>query len=397
MKSNPASWLLILSVILALNASPRASAQELFVLDAPDDEQAEELLPVTEAEPSTNPVVSAAPEPEVIRERYTNRRVKVQREVIQDASQNYINHGSWKMWDEQGNLVVDGFYEYNQRHGAWTRVYRNRDAKLLTLAPFNQAQTPIVSQATFKDGELDGTWLIYDANKRKLSEWQFVEGRRHGRSTWWYANGRKMREINYDDGAIDGDLLEWDQNEKLVKRDHYQNGRRLAKKTDYFRDKNKRSEGTVLYPKLVLDKPDDWWNCTLATYTQEGEPEKHGSWISWFSNGQRKLEGQYEHDIPVGQFVWWHANGQKSLEANYQNGKQHGTWTWWHENGQKSIQGEYANGDPSNKWLWWQGNGKVAQRADFSEPNGRMLAMPPNTDDMLGTPNASKPNGRSIK
>ena len=36
---------------------------------------------------------------EVIRERYPNRSVKIEREVTQDAEGNYVNHGSWKMWD----------------------------------------------------------------------------------------------------------------------------------------------------------------------------------------------------------------------------------------------------------------------------------------------------------
>ncbi len=63
-----------------------------------------------------------------------------------------------------------------------------------------------MSQANFKDGKLNGKWVIYDANEKKLSEWEFTDGRRHGRSTWWYANGTKMREINYDDGIL-GELL----------------------------------------------------------------------------------------------------------------------------------------------------------------------------------------------
>jgi hypothetical protein len=33
---------------------------------------------------------------EVIKERYTDGNVKVEREVIRDAEDNYVNHGTWK-------------------------------------------------------------------------------------------------------------------------------------------------------------------------------------------------------------------------------------------------------------------------------------------------------------
>src|SRR5438045_1411801 len=54
---------------------------------------------------------SAADEPslsgdevETIQERYPNRTVKVERQVIQDSAGNYINHGTWSQWDERGRL-----------------------------------------------------------------------------------------------------------------------------------------------------------------------------------------------------------------------------------------------------------------------------------------------------
>jgi antitoxin component YwqK of YwqJK toxin-antitoxin module len=198
-----------------------------------------------------------------------------------------------------------------------------------------------------------------------------------------------MREINYDNGSIDGDLNEWDRAGKQVTKDHYDDGRRLATKTEYFPNRTKKSEGTVLYPRLVLENPDDWFDCTLATYTQEGEPEKHGPWVSWYPNGQRKLSANYEHDEPTGEFIWWHENGQKSLLAHYKDGKKDGDWIWWYANGQRSIQGVYDADDPTQKWLWWNDNGKVAQRADFSDPKQRqMLAMP--QEESLGSPNAAK-------
>ncbi|MCE9556285.1 MAG: hypothetical protein K8T91_23290, partial [Planctomycetes bacterium] len=51
---------------------------------------------VTAAKPA---VVADKSDVEVVRERYPDGKIKVEREVIRDAEENYVNHGLWKMWD----------------------------------------------------------------------------------------------------------------------------------------------------------------------------------------------------------------------------------------------------------------------------------------------------------
>ena len=303
---------------------------------------------------------------EVVRERYPNRRVKVERYVVQDADQNYVNHGPWRMWDPEGNLIVEGAYSDNQRTGQWSRWYKPEDAKLFTAEPFRQFEPPFLSRAEFGVGELDGVWTIIDTKRRKVCEWHFVEGRRHGASKWWYPNGQPMRELHYELGEIHGDLLEWSTDGELVTRDRYESGRRIAQRVDKYPNGQKKSEGTYLAARLEVKTPDAWWDAELAQYTRQGDDEKHGEWSSWYENGQKRVVGSYDHNKPHGTFVWWHANGQKALEANYVEGKENGLWTWWHENGLKSISGSYTFGSPDGQWIWWSDAGKVAQRVDFS-------------------------------
>ncbi len=131
-----------------------------------------------------------------------------------------------------------------------------------------------------------------------------------------------------------------------------------------------------LFAKDIEHSPDDWWNCKLVTTVKTGKDEKHGPWTSWFANGQKQLEGTYDHDVQVGQFTWWHANGQRALQGRFDNGKQDGTWTWWYANGQKSIQGEYAKGNPTGRWTWWKDDGRVVQSADLSQSEGVVIETP---------------------
>lgn len=374
-------------------------AQEVQLEGIVIPELAADSGPIEELPPAAQAVVDGLSsiidsdsviQPEKVTERYENRKIKTEREVVQDAEQNYINHGKYKTYDPRGNVIVEGRYKYNEMDGVWTRIYYTRENELLNKAPFNQGQLPLVSQANFEDGKLNGKWVIYDALKRRLCEWEFTDGKRNGQSTWWYTNGLKMREISYRNGTIDGELNEWNRNSKQVTRDVYKDGSHLNAKTEYYPNRTKKAEGTVLYPKLVLETPDNWLECTLAAYSQSGEPVKQGVWTTWYTNGQKEREGRYENDEPSGELIWWHDNGQKSLVANYRDGKRHGTWTWWHDNGLKSIQGEYAYDKPVSNWLWWKETGKVAQRADFDDPNQRNVLAMPGGGDAVITPSAAR-------
>ena len=59
----------------------------------------------------------------------------------------------------------------------------------------------------------------------------------------------------------------------------------------------------------------------------------NGPCISWYANGEKKLEGTYKDGQWDGVWTTWYANGQKESEATFKNGKVDEEW-WWHENGQ---------------------------------------------------------------
>ena len=321
---------------------------------------------------------------EIIQERYPNGSVKIKRGVTQDRDGNYILHGIWQMWDERGTLISEGEYRNNVRHGTWNRWYRGDESRLFTSRPYDQFQAPFVSQGAFQDGRLHGKWTIFDSKQRKVSEIEFVDGQRDGKAIFWYANGKPMREGNYRNGVINGEYFEWNVDGKLVMKETFQEGRKLAPKVEYHAANQKKSEGMYLHAKIVVKTHDDWWNAVLAEYTTQGKDEKHGRWTAWFSNGQKMVEGEYEHNLQVGEFTWWFENGQKRLAGSYQKGKQEGTWTWWHQNGQKSTQGQFAEGNPSGPWAWWKNDGKLTQKANYSE------------GDVAGAPRIQSPDDESL-
>lgn len=303
---------------------------------------------------------------EVIRERHPNRTVKIEREVIRDADDNYVSHGVWKMWDQQGRLVANGRYRDGQRQGEWTAWFLENETKLLTQAPFKNFSAPFISKTNFDEGEIDGVWTIHDDRNRKIAEWSFAKGVRHGNWTTWHPNGRKMRQVHFDQGDLHGEATTWSADGKIIGRETFQTGRRLINKTEHFAKNEKKSEGIYLLAKQQLVGQDDWWNAKLASFETVGKDERHGPYKEWYRNGQLRGQGTYENGQPQGQFTWWYENGQRSVEGNFDGGRKVSQWTWWHKNGQKSINGEYETGAPDGNWIWWNAEGKVAQRVEYA-------------------------------
>ena len=305
---------------------------------------------------------------EIIRERFPNGAVRIEREVAQDAEDNYLNHGNWQMWDAHGNRVAKGQYRNGKRHGSWTSWRLDDKSSLLSDTPLTDFTAPLISQANFQDGNLHGDWIIYDAKQRKICQFSFENGKRDGQWTWWYPTGRKQREATYENGDVEGEVFQWNTASQLVAKSTYTEGRRLAKKVVYHHetDRQKKTEGTYLFAKRVPQSSDDWWYARLATKKPVGKDEKHGNWTSWYPNGQEQMRGNYHYDIETGKFTWWHSNGQKSADGTFEAGKQHSTWTWWHPNGQKSVQGQFSYGEKTGHWNYWNSAGKITQRADFS-------------------------------
>ncbi len=313
------------------------------------------------------PIPAEVPQTDLVQERYPNGSLKIAREVTQDSEGNFINHGTWKEWNLQGELIAEGEYRHGVRHGVWRRVLKANESPLFSTPPYNQFRGPFISEAPLQNGKLHGVWTISDAQGRKISEIEFANGLRNGVATWYHANGRKMQQITFRDGVAVDDILTWRPDGSLAAKEEYRDGRKVETKTEYYGPNRRKSTGDYLSPKMVISKEDDWWNCRLADFTPEGKADRHGAWTSWHPNGQVQVEGRFKYGKPEGEFTWYYPNGQKRTEGSYRDGLSHGSWTWWHENGLKASVGEYVDGKPAGQWTWWGPDGKVAQKADFAD------------------------------
>jgi antitoxin component YwqK of YwqJK toxin-antitoxin module len=305
---------------------------------------------------------------EVIRERYPDGRVKIEREVTIDADGNYVNHGAWRMWNPAGKLIAEGSYSMGRRWGEWTRWLAREDAALLSAAPFDKFESPFVSRVHFVDDRMDGDWTIEDAAGRACSRVTLKNGRRNGPALQWLPDGRTYREASFRNALPEGELRELDAEGQIKTVATYVGGQQLLTKVSYFPDSEKKQlEFECLGATIIEAAPDDFWQSRFAQYEIRDELLRHGTWKSWYSNGQLELEGYYQHNRESGNFTWWHAHGQEAVRGSYIDGQPDGTWTWWYANGQKAAEGQFAHGTRMGTWRQWADDGRLVQRQELGE------------------------------
>jgi antitoxin component YwqK of YwqJK toxin-antitoxin module len=322
---------------------------------------------------------------EIIQERYAGGELKIRREVTQDEQENYILHGSWKMWDEQGNVVGSGEFRNNHREGPWTRIHTGKDAALFAESPYKEFTAPFTSTANFKNGQLEGKWVISDAEGRIASEWEFADGVRHGMSKWNYVSGKLAKEIGFQEGLIDGHVRVYDAESNLVDEQKFEQGHKIAMKVDYDEKRRKSWEAMYMHAQLVIDQDVDWWNAKPAVFKAVGEDVKHGLATGWYQNGQMRVQGVYDKDQPDGKFTWWYANGQEEVTGGFKDGLKDGLWVWRHPNGQKSMLGHSELGAATGVWYKWRQDGQLIEKTDFSAITEDVPSLAAEEDDLNDT------------
>ncbi len=326
-------------------------------------------------------LATARSEIEVISERYPNGAVRIRREVTQDEGENFVNHGGYEAYDQQGNLVMSGRYEMGKMVGVWSRTVAGAEINLGVDAVVDrQFRGPFVSSVEFVSGDMHGTWTIVDQANHKLIEWQFEAGKPKGIWLWYHSNGRKRKQVEYDDAIIKGVVTEWGVDGKIAAETQYVDGRRRTPKATYYQDgKQKKSEGVYLMARDNSLVTYDWGTTKVKVEVlgKAGPDVKDGLWTYWHPSGQVQMTGEYKEGISVGIFTWWYANGQKQAEGEYVDGQQQGPWTSWYSNGLKQSQGDFERGTPTGKWRTWNADGRVAEAQQFHAATEEVIVQEP--------------------
>jgi len=365
---------LVAIAIFATGSQMAALAEEGLQLRVPQSFSSVSPIAQLDEHSTASEPTLAYGEVEVVRERYPDGKVKIERQVTLDADGNYVNHGPWRLYSPSEVVVAEGQYDMGQRVGNWTRWLGRNDSKIFGQQPFNRFKPPYASHATFSAGVMDGDWLVVDADNNKMLQVSLSNGQRNGLMITFLTNGKTFQQASYDHGVPVGDVLEADGKTGELKRiATYIDGRRIVTKTArYDRSRNrkgedpKKSEEMYLAATTVEKTPDNFWNVALAEYESQGKDLLHGPSKMWFEDGKRQVEGFYQNDKRSGTFTYWYANGQVAATGEFVDDLPSDVWVWWHENGQKAAVGNYRDGALVGDWRWWNDDGMLAQEKTYN-------------------------------
>ena len=77
--------------------------------------------------------------------------------------------------------------------------------------------------------------------------------------------------------------------------------------------------------------------------------ERNGKHITYYDNGNKWVELNFEDGLREGVQFTWHRNGKLKSELNYVAGKKHGIQKWWQKDGKILNEKVYTHGE-------WQKN-----------------------------------------
>ena len=103
----------------------------------------------------------------------------------------------------------------------------------------------------------------------------------------------------------------------------------------------------------------------------DGTQVKNGLETSWYENGKKKSEGEYQNGKKVGVWVSWYDNGVIGQKGTYQDDQKNGVWIKNYRNGNKESEGLYQNNMREGSWKKWYENGKLW--AEFECKNDQIV------------------------
>lgn len=131
-----------------------------------------------------------------------------------------------------------------------------------------------------------------------------------------------------------------------------------------------------------------YWNDDDASKKEQGEwirvstPEglsklQHGTWRSWYQDGQLQSEVHFEKGRKVGVARYWHPNGQLRQVIPYNDqGLPDGTVKWWNSKGKLLETSQMVDGTGID--YYFHTNGQVRARVKYVKgvPQGEPIHYP---------------------
>lgn len=164
--------------------------------------------------------------------------------------------------------------------------------------------------------------ITYYENGNKKSEYEYKNGKKHGKFAKWYESGEKEEE---------GELFE-DNDHGTI--------------THWYKDGKVKGKGT-------FDKGT-------------------GTWTEYYPDGRKKAVGTYKDGKVHGKVVEWNENGTISYELELKDGKRHGLWSCRDKEGKLFSETKYEEDKKvwENEELIARARAKIKVEYEILKPAG---------------------------
>jgi len=125
----------------------------------------------------------------------------------------------------------------------------------------------------------------------------------------------------------------------------------------------------------------------------DGNPVRHGSFESWYENGEKAAKGKYADGLEEGRWTFYHATGKKAAFGRYDAGLRTAKWKLFHNNGKKRGEGKYEDGHMSGAWDFWLADGKEVDPANTGSYGFVRQTYPSGAPRAEGVTRNGRPHG----
>lgn len=243
-----------------------------------------------------------------------------------------------------------------------------------------------------------GRFIVQNAQKEPMSEYNFVNGKQEGPYKEWNIKEDNVRflwiDATYKNGKLNGPYHKWDKYYKdspyIAVEAFYKNGilsghyiergspSFIKKECDYV---NGELDGKwIIYGNNKKIEILQFWklgkrDSTHTWYYEDGTPQRierynksgleHGLFQEFYPDGKVKTEINYVNDSKHGQEKEYYENGQLEMVTNYVNGKKNGEELLYYENGKVSERRRFKMEEKFGKWTWYKEDGSISEETTY--------------------------------
>jgi antitoxin component YwqK of YwqJK toxin-antitoxin module len=251
---------------------------------------------------------------------------------------------SWKGWVtwhyENGNVKQRALYKNN----------------LIDSLVTYHKNGVIESVQPQRNGNIEGTALVYDSTAQLSGTIEFLNGRLHGEKKQFY-QGRLWRVERFINGKLNGISEYYNDKGNIIRREHYKDDKREGVSEEFHENGLIRNR-----THYVNDKR----NGTDEDFDEDGKLkrsawyinfDKHGPDISYYTNGRVQSSSWYTNDLPDSLYTVYERSGKLQLQTQFNKGILNGKYLRYN-NGKTYVDAAFKNGS-LQYWKSYYSNGKT--------------------------------------